>query len=63
MAAVTMHRIAGSEVVTRHELLPGYGAFKIGEPRVWRWSWRHTTALATLVFTALTVAGVNGLLP
>jgi hypothetical protein len=63
MAAVTMHRIAGSEVVTRHELLPGYGALKVGAPRVWRWGWRHTTVLATLMVTALTVAGANGMLP
>ncbi len=58
-----MHRIAGSEVLHRTRLLPGYGAIRIADARVRRWGWSHTGVLATLTMIALTVAGTNGLLP
>ena len=57
------HRIVGSEVLSRSQLLPGYAALRIGETKPFQWSWRHTTAAATLLVAGLTAMGVNGLLP
>lgn len=59
----TAHKIVGTEVFGRGQLLPGYGALRIGETRPFNWGWRHTGALATLMVAGLTALGVNGLLP
>ena len=59
----TAHKISGSEVLTRDELLPGYAAFRLGATKPWQWRWRHTTMVFSLMVAGLTVAGTNGLLP
>jgi hypothetical protein len=58
-----VRRIAGSEVLTRNQLFPGYGALRIGETKPFQWRWRHTTAVAMMLVAGLTAMGINGLLP
>jgi len=58
-----VHRITGSEVRSRGQMLPGYAAMRLGRGRPRHWRWRHTTLLAGLVAVGVTIAGIQGLLP
>ena len=60
---VVVHKIAGSEVLYREHLLPGYAALKLGPTKPWVWRWTHTSFVVSLVVVGLTFAGTHGMLP
>ena len=58
-----MHKIAGSEVLDRANMLPGYAAFRMGAARPWTWTWTHTSFVVSLLVVGITFAGTHGMLP
>jgi hypothetical protein len=59
---VTVHKIAGTEADRRRQLLPGYGALRVGGMRGRRWNAGPAFLICSLAFLALSIAHTQGLL-